>query len=77
MKSTFRTLFYLRKDRVNAQGLVPIMVRITINKQKVQFSSKLEVDPNLWDTKLGRAIGRTSDATNLNRLLEIQFDGYF
>ncbi|GAB6122431.1 site-specific integrase [Dysgonomonas termitidis] len=70
MKSTFRTLFYLRKDRVNAQGLVPIMVRITINKQMVQFSSKLEVDPNLWDTKLGRAIGRTSDATNLNRLLD-------
>lgn len=70
MKSTFRTLFYLRKNRANANGLVPIMIRITINKQMVQFGSKLEVDPNLWDTKQGRAIGRTSDATNLNRLLD-------
>lgn len=70
MKSTFRTLFYLRKDRVNADGLVPVMIRITINKQMSQFSAKLEVDPKLWDTKLGRAIGRTGDASNLNRLLD-------
>ena len=70
MKSTFRTLFYLRKDRANADGLVPIMIRITVNSQMTQFSSKLEVNPNLWDTKQGRAIGRTADATNLNRLLD-------
>ncbi len=70
MKSTFRTLFYLRKDRVNSYGLVPIMIRITVNSQMTQFSSKLEVNPNLWDTKQGRAIGRTADATNLNRLLD-------
>lgn len=70
MKSTFRTLFYLRKERVNAQGLMPIMIRITINGQATQFNSKLEGDPKFWDKKLGRAIGRGSDATNLNRLLD-------
>lgn len=70
MKSTFRTLFYLRKDRANAQGLVPIMIRITVNKQMVQFSSKLDVNPEIWDTKLGRVTVRTSEATSLNRLLD-------
>ncbi|MFV0331013.1 MAG: phage integrase SAM-like domain-containing protein [Dysgonomonas sp.] len=70
MKSTFRTLFYLRKDRVNVDGLVPIMIRITINKQMAQFSAKLDVDPKLWDTKIGRVIGRTNEASNLNRLLD-------
>ncbi|MDR1557148.1 MAG: site-specific integrase [Tannerellaceae bacterium] len=70
MKSTFRTLFYLRKERVNAQGLMPIMIRITINGQATQFNSKLEGDPKLWDTKLGRATGRTADAMNLNRILD-------
>jgi len=70
MKSTFRTLFYLRKERVNAQGLMPIMIRITINGQATQFNSKLEADPKLWDTKLGRATGRTADAMNLNRILD-------
>lgn len=70
MKSTFRTLFYLRKERVNAQGLMPVMIRITINGQATQFNSKLEADPRIWDKKQGRAIGRTSDATNLNRVLD-------
>lgn len=70
MKSTFRTLFYLRKERINAQGLMPIMIRITINGQATQFNSKLEGDPKLWDTKLGRATGRTADAMNLNRILD-------
>ena len=70
MKSTFRTLFYLRKDRANANGLVPIMIRITVNSQMTQFNSKLEVHPDQWDTKQGRATGRTADATNLNRLLD-------
>lgn len=43
MKSTFRTLFYLRKNRLNAKGMAPIMVRITINGEITQFNSKLEV----------------------------------
>lgn len=70
MKTTFRTLFYLRKDRANAQGLVPIMIRITINKEMVQFNSMLEVSPKLWDTKQGRATGRTTESMNLNRQLD-------
>jgi len=70
MKSTFRTLFYLRKNRPNSLGLVPIMIRITIDKEMVQFSAKLDVDPKLWDTKLGRVAARTADATNLNRILD-------
>ncbi|PXV59406.1 integrase-like protein [Dysgonomonas alginatilytica] len=70
MKATFRMLFFLRKDRPNSIGQVPILGRITINGQMVQFSTKLDVDPEIWDTKLGKVKGRGSDATNLNRLLD-------
>ena len=31
MKATFRTLFYLRKNRPNSNGLVSIVARITVN----------------------------------------------
>lgn len=31
MKSTFRVLFYLRKNEVNKNGNSSIMVRITVN----------------------------------------------
>jgi len=70
MKSTFSTLFYLRKNRLNNDGLAPIMVRITINGNITQFNSKLMALPGQWDTKIGRAKGRSVDSINLNRSLD-------
>jgi hypothetical protein len=70
MKSTFRVLFYLRKNEVNKSGNSSIMVRITVNGEQVQFSSKLQIKPELWDTKNGKALGRTTEAMNINRLLD-------
>lgn len=57
MKSTFRVLFYLRKNKVNKSGNSSIMVQITIKREQVQFSSKLQIKPELWDTKKAKAIG--------------------
>jgi hypothetical protein len=48
MKSTFWLLFYLRKNEVNKQSNSSIMVRITVNGEKVQFSSKLQINTELW-----------------------------
>lgn len=70
-KSMFRTLFYLRKNEINKAGNCSIMVRITINKEQVQFSSKLQINPKLWDTSNGKVLGASTDALNINRLLNI------
>lgn len=42
-KSTFSVLFYLKKDKMKKNGLVPIHARITINGKQTQFNTKLEV----------------------------------
>ena len=39
-KSTFKILFYLRKNYVNKEGKASIMIRITVNGEMSQFSSK-------------------------------------
>ncbi len=70
MRSTFKILFYVRKNYVNKSGRVCIMVRITLNGEIVQFSSKLDIDPKLWDTKSGKAIGKSFKATQLNTTLD-------
>ena len=44
MKSTFKTLFYLKKNEPKKNGHVVIMVRITVDGDQVQFSSKLGTD---------------------------------
>ena len=53
-KSTFKILFYLRKNQVNKDGTVCIMIRLSLNGEITQFSSKLSVKPDAWDTVLGR-----------------------
>ncbi len=46
------------------------MGRITVDGTQTQFSSKLSVDPRLWDTKGGRVTGKSSAALETNRLLD-------
>lgn len=68
--STFKILFYLRKNYLNKNKQAGIMVRITLNGKITQFSSKLEANPDLWDTKAGKMSGNTLKARQLNDLLE-------
>lgn len=44
MKSTFRILFYLKRNGQKANGNMPIMGRITVNGQAVQFGAKAEIN---------------------------------
>jgi len=50
-RNTFSVLFFIKKNEVKRNGLVTIMVRITINGQQAQFSSRLEIEPSLWNQK--------------------------
>ena len=70
MRSTFNTLFYVKRNQINKNGNLVIMVRITIDGERSQFSSKLEIHPDMWDNKRGRTKGNTAKANNLNRLLD-------
>ncbi|SBV99861.1 conserved hypothetical protein [uncultured Dysgonomonas sp.] len=69
MKSTFRKLFYLRKNQPKSNGMYPIMVRITINSKVAQFSTKIDIQPTLWDMKTGKAKGKTEEIAEINRKL--------
>ena len=46
------------------------MIRITINGEIAQLSSKLQVDPDCWDVKSGKVKGRAAEANNINRQLD-------
>ena len=70
MRSTFKILFYLKRDKVKKNGNVPLYCRITIDGKEARFGIKKDVQPKLWDVNNGRAIGRTSEATEINELLE-------
>lgn len=69
-KSTFRILFYIRKNQVNKEGKAGIMIRLTVNGEIAQFSSKLDVEPDLWDVNSQKMQGNSLKARRLNSLLE-------
>ena len=70
MKSTFSILFYLKRNGQKSNGNMPIMGRITVNGMAVQFSAKVEIKPEFWNVKAGKAIGKTSEAQHINTMLE-------
>lgn len=64
MKTKLKVMLYLKKKK---EGLSPVMGRIQVGKTMSQFSLKLKADANLWDTKAGRMIGKSTLSQTINR----------
>lgn len=75
MKNTFNILFFIKKNEAKQNGYCTIMVRITIDGEYLQFSTKQEILPHLWNQKNGSASGRTIAARQVNdHLTTIRLD---
>jgi len=70
MRSTFKILFFLKRDKQKANGAVPLFCRITVDGQEARFGMKCDVNPKYWDVKTGRATGRTAEAAKANTLVD-------
>lgn len=81
MRSTFKLLFYINRRKIKKNGRCPIMGRVTLDGKISQYSTGLEIEPDLWDAKVGKAFtdGRKTgnitgekrnELNRLNSLLE-------
>lgn len=70
MKSTFKVLFYVKRNAVRKNGYMPIIARITVDGKIAQFSTKLEINPEIWSVQLGRASGLSRESKQINALLD-------
>jgi site-specific recombinase XerD len=70
MRSTFKVLFFLKRDKQKSNGNVPLFCRITVDGKEVRFGMKKDVNPKFWDVKTGKAVGRTFEAAEINSLLD-------
>lgn len=53
MRSTFKTLYYINRSKVKADGTTAIMCRITIDGKNNVFSTGFYCKPEEWNTKTG------------------------
>ena len=70
MRSTFKLLYFVKRNAVKKNGNAPIIARITIDQVVAQFNTKLKINPAHWSVKLGKASGRTAEAVHINSMLK-------
>ena len=70
MKSTFKILFFLKRNAIRKDGRMPIIARITVDGKISQFSTKLEINPLNWNVDSGKALGSTQEIQQINTLLD-------
>ena len=70
MRSTFKVLFFLKRDKQKKDGSVPVYCRITIDGKEARFGMKKYIDPKLWNIKEGKASGKSAESSEINALLE-------
>jgi len=64
------TLFYLKKRSGYLKGALPIYLRITVNGERFEISTKRECEPEKWNSVSGRKNGTREDARVLNSYLD-------
>ena len=69
-RSTFRVLFFLKRDKQKSNGEIPLFCRITVDGQEVRFGMKRDINPKLWDINAGKATGRSEEALEVNTLID-------
>ena len=50
-RSTLKTLFYINRSKEKKNGKCPIMGRIAIDGEQVQYSTRKEIALELWDSR--------------------------
>lgn len=71
MRRTFKPVFYMRGNFVNKEGKCPIVLRITLDNERVTIGTTgITVTPSLWDVKKQRLRGKTTEALQTNKKLD-------
>lgn len=70
MNKSFNLLFYVKRSKMVGDGTAPVYLRVTIDGERIEISSKRYVNPAKWDTKAQKVTGNTEDVRSLNTYLK-------
>src|ERR1044072_2769112 len=70
MENSFGCFFYLKKKGKTLSVELPIYLKITVNSESVQLSTKRKCFKQQWNVKAGRAEGKTDYAKSINTYLD-------
>ena len=67
---TFKILFFIKKTRVSKNGEVPVLLRVTVDGQRMDTSVNLKIDPNNWNNIAVKSIGKSKKDEEFNNRLD-------
>lgn len=67
---TFSVLPIVRQIKMNANGEVPIYIRITVDGEIKEISTKQWVDAKLWSSEKGKVKGNKEKARVINMSID-------
>lgn len=70
MISTFNLNFALKKSKLLANGTAPIYIRLTINGNRIEFTTKRYIIPSKWNSTAQKMSGTHEEARSLNLYLK-------
>jgi hypothetical protein len=72
MNTTLSILFYAKKAKATTDGLIPVYLRVTINGQRFETSTKNYVEAGQWSSEAGkiRSNINTPQAKAINALID-------
>ncbi len=71
MNSAVSILFYIKRAKINVDGVCPIYTRVTINSKRFEFSTNKFISPDKWSTEGAKVKGNSEDARSINNQLDI------
>lgn len=69
IEKTFSLLYYLKPSKNNKDGLKSIYMRITVENQRFEMSTKYKCHPDKWSSQANRIKGKTEEARMINAYL--------
>lgn len=71
METKMSILFYGKKGKTTREKLLPIYLRVTINGERFEVSTKRYIEKNKWSIEAGCAKGGSEEARSVNTHLDI------
>ncbi|MGG7035762.1 MAG: site-specific integrase [Flavobacterium sp.] len=70
MNTPVSILFYIKRAKVNNDGICPIYARVTIKAKRFEFSANRYINPEKWSAEGNKIKGNSEEARSINKHLE-------
>ena len=70
MNAKLSILFYAKRAKTTTDGLVPIYIRVTVDGERIEFSTKRYTHPDKWSIEGNRMKGTSAETKATNSFLD-------